>query len=244
MYRLFLLILMVLMLSSCFQKDMIEGTGSDVAKEYRFDPASDELLVCNMFQVELNDSLPEGVVYISADANLMRYVEVKNRGGRLSLQLEGWYRNKKGRVHATMAPASFRKFVALGASSIRSSERMNQYELEVRVSGASSVVFDRVEASHVHAEATGASSVVIAGRGETAKLISVGASKVDAQNLVCNLAEVKAVGASTLKVYASEEVTGHSTGVSQVECFGNPSDCEVKTTGVSTIKIVSSGMQS
>ena len=236
MFKWFLCSLMLPLLTSCFQGNVILASGDDTTEEFRFDPTSNELLVCNVFQVVLTDSVPDGIVRISTDENTLKYVEVKNRAGKLSLQLKGRYKVGANVIHATMSPAAFHKFVAVGASQIKSLEPMNRYNLEIQACGASSAFFKGVEAGSLIVEATGASKIAVSGKAEKVKATATGASSVDAKRVACVDAKIKAIGTSLIEVNASGEVSGSSTGVSKVTYYGNPQSCNISVTGVSSIE--------
>ena len=236
MFKWFLYSLMIPLLTSCFQGNVIQASGDDTTEEFLFDPTSTELLVCNVFHVDLNDSMPEGMVRISTDENTLKYVEVKNRAGKLSLQLKGRYKVAANVIHASMAPGDFRKFVAVGASKIRSLQPMNRYDLDIQACGASAAYFKGVEASQLSVEATGASKIVVSGKTERVKATATGASSIDARRVTSVDAKIKAIGTSLIEVHASGEISGSSTGVSKVTYFGNPEACNISVTGVSVIE--------
>jgi len=104
------------------------------------------------------------------------------------------------------------------------------------ISGASEAVVTNVKTDSLKLEASGASSIKIAGEANSLESNASGASKIDAENLNVEDANVEASGASTSIISATNELQADASGASTIYYTGEPKSFSPKTSGASSVK--------
>lgn len=94
----------------------------------------------------------------------------------------------------------------------------------------------KIEANRLNANFSGASDLDITGAVKHATIILSGASDCDALELKAGEADVKASGASTIRIHAVESLKAVATGASKVIYSGEPSKIDRSSSGASTVR--------
>ena len=105
----------------------------------------------------------------------------------------------------------------------------------VEATGASKLTVTGVDASPFRGTASGASQLTLSGKSADARLNASGASTIDADQLVAEIASVEATGASILHVNASKTIEGTASGASHVVVTGGAEFTNVSATGGSLV---------
>ena len=110
----------------------------------------------------------------------------------------------------------------------------NTESLNIGISGASSATFE-VDARIISADCSGASSLVLVGKGEKANFDISGASHLDALGFSIGNAAIDASGASSAKIYALNSLAAEASGASSVKYKGDAS-VKASTSGASSVR--------
>lgn len=159
---------------------------------------------------------PKTRFLVVGDDNLLDMVVAKVRGKRLYVS------NRDG--------AGFRPLAGLEV-------QIETPELnKLSVSGASTVRVVDADSADFDLEASGASTVSLAGKAEDVSFDLSGAARVSASQLEAKTVRVKVSGASRLSTSASQEIRGEASGASDVAFTGNPKSVRVQSSGASSVR--------
>lgn len=105
----------------------------------------------------------------------------------------------------------------------------------LEISGASSANVSSVKTDLIELKANGASKVRIDGQVIKLRAEASGASKIDAEGLIVEDADVDASGASSATILATEEVDLDASGASKIAYVGEPKRIKQNASGASSI---------
>ena len=206
-------------------------------------PFVDEVRRCEPFHaVEISgniemtlkkDSVPE--VTISCPENYMSRVKTKVDNGVLHIYSEDIFLNRT--IKVTVSSDSIKGLVAKGACKIESQSQLVVPDLSLELLGASQADLDVKVTGLLMLDVKGASKVELKGSCKTLKVNGLGASSIDAFELMSNQAEVYVAGASHANLNATESIDAHAYGASEVVCKGSPKNIKKSDSGASSIKI-------
>lgn len=106
---------------------------------------------------------------------------------------------------------------------------------DVETSGAASVTLNSIKNSNLKIDSSGASRVFVT--GETSKLLVElsGATKVDAEALLAETANIETSGASQASVNVLNSLRTDASGASKITYSGNPRDLNTKKSGAASV---------
>ena len=171
--------------------------------------------------VEAKEDLQSRVVTTVADSVLRLYYN-----GNL---------NGKGkRITVYITCPDLRSLQASGASVIQGSSAFTVSDLELHLSGGSSLKL-KLQATKLVVEAAGAGVITLEGKADNQRVQLSGASHYDASQLESKSVEINASGASVVKIAVENELKAGLTGASTLHYQGNPTVRQLKPTGISII---------
>ena len=153
-------------------------------------------------------------VAVEADDNLLEHIRTEIDNGTLEIWSEGKISPK---------------------TSINVKVSMPELNA-VDIAGASNAVVSNVKSDSIKIEVHGASKVKIDGEATNLKSEASGASKIDAESLRVENAEVEANGASKTIVQAINEVKADASGASTIYYTGDPKNVTQHSSGASSVK--------
>ena len=164
------------------------------------------------------DSVQE--VIVSSPNDFLSKVITKVENGVLYIYSDGILMNRKLKV--TVSSDSIRNIVAKGACKIESDSPLIARDFSLELLGASEADLDMKVTGQINLDLKGASKVEMKGSCNTFKLIGVGASSIEAADLITKDAVVHVSGATHAQVYASGSLNAEAYGASEIDCKGNP----------------------
>jgi hypothetical protein len=96
-------------------------------------------------------------------------------------------------------------------------------DFDLRLTGASSVIFKELHATRFSAEMPGAGKLELKGKVDEQSVSLTGAGNYDAHRLESRKARVKLTGVGSAQVWVTGELELAITGVGSIEYYGNPS---------------------
>jgi len=171
------------------------------------------------FELSLKkDSLQEAT--ISSPNDFFSKVITKVENGVLYIYSDGILLNKKLRV--TVSSDSIQSLVAKGAVKINTDNQLTVPTFSLELLGASEANMDLKVSGLVNVDTKGASKVELRGICTTFKLKGVGASEIEANNLIAKDVFIHLSGATHAQIYASESLNAEAYGASEIDCKGQP----------------------
>jgi len=128
-----------------------------------------------------------------------------------------------------------KEIILKGASSLKSTDIIKAENLKIVAEDASSIKLD-VEAENLHTLVEGAASIKYTGKASTHKIQIKGAASIKAYELETVNTEVDLAGAGTAQVNVKNELTGEISGLGSILYNNEPSNVNIKTSGLGTVK--------
>ena len=167
----------------------------------------------NAFNLEIDAQSSFGVT-VEADDNLIEHVKTELSGDTLKIYNEGNISSQ---------------------SPIKIKISMPKID-EADISGASDATIINVSNEFLKLNVSGASKIKISGESKNLDLKASGASRIDAEQLTVDNANVNASGASNAVVSASNEVKAQASGASKIRYTGEPNKVDRNSSGASSIE--------
>ena len=175
------------------------------------------------------DSAQNVVVSCPEDFNSKIITKVEN--GVLHIYSEHFLLNRTLKI--TISSDSLKNIIAKGACKINTEDQLISKDFSLVLLGASEADLDVNIAGTLNLEAKGASKVDLKGMCQTLKVDGVGASEIEATELIAKNADIRATGATHVNVYATESLNAEAKGASDIDCKGHPKKVK-KTDNVSS----------
>ncbi|MFA5045475.1 MAG: DUF2807 domain-containing protein [Paludibacter sp.] len=206
-------------------------------------PRVDEVRACAPFhsidisgniELVLNKDSSQKVT-VSTQSDYLPGIITNVRHGVLYIYTEGMSFDRNIKVNINTD--SIRNLVAKGACSIKTDSQFVVPELTLELLGASQADLDVIVAGTFDIDVKGASTAKLSGRSDKVKINVLGASTIEANDLISMDADVYAAGASHVRVYASKSIDAKAYGASEVDCKGSPKSVKQDDNFGSTINI-------
>jgi hypothetical protein len=195
----------------------------------------DRVEASHVFQVEINQG-EEFSVIVRTDDAVSEFVQVTKQGNTLKLGLnpDRTYTFKNVTLEATITMPELTGVSLSGASRARVTGFKSTRDLDLDISGASSVEGD-IEAGAVTCELSGSSTVNLDGSTDDLTVKASGGSIVKLSEFPAANADIEASGASTVTVNVNGTINANVSGASRVYYVGNPTLGTVDTSGAASI---------
>ncbi len=153
-------------------------------------------------------------VAVEADDNLLEFIKTEVSGDTLKIYSEGGISHEQN-----------------------ISVKISMPEIkDLDISGASNAVVSNVKTDSLKLNVGGASKIKIDGEAKVLESEASGASKIDAEGLKVENAEVEASGASSVTVSPANELKADASGASDIYYTGEPKNIVQNSSGASSIK--------
>lgn len=156
--------------------------------------------------------------------------------------LKIWYDNKRGisinggkNLKAYVSYKTLKSLEASGGSDLTAESAIASTELVLRVSGGSDFR-GAVNTSKLTVNQSGGSDVRISGKANTLNVDASGGSDFKGYDLVADVCDLEASGASDIEITANKEITARASGASDIHYKGSPSVKEAKASGASSVR--------
>jgi len=208
------------------------GSGNLETEEYAFTDFT-EVEIGSAFEFEINQSGSYSI-NITADDNIMDYVQVSQDGQTLTIRLRRFISFGPVTLRASVTMPELLGLTASGASHGTVSDFSSTENLDITVSGASRVTGD-VTAGNVEFGISGASTIQLEGSANDIDANVSGASHFNLDNFIVNNADVNFSGASSGTVNLNGRLDANLSGASRLWYIGEPTSTDINTSGGSTV---------
>ena len=192
--------------------------------------------VSHAFDVYISQGNEEGVV-VSAKTDEFRDMittTVENGVLKIGYSERGWKGNANRQLKVYVSVKDLNQLNASGACDLVITGTLKVKELKLDLSGASDLK-GNIEGEFLNAELSGASDVTISGKVDGLKVEANGASDFKGYDLLTEKCEVKASGASDIKITVNKELNAEASGASGVSYKGAGVIRDIKTSGASNV---------
>ena len=191
-------------------------------------PYKDEVRICEPFHaVEISGNIELDLtkdsvqkVTVSSPDDFISKVVTKVENGVLHVYSHGILVNRS--VKVIISSDSIKNITAKGACKISSDYQYAISDLKIELLGASEADLEVKVAGMLDLDTKGASKIELKGTCNKLRINGVGASEIEATDLIAKDADIHVSGATHANVYASENLNAEAYGASDIDCKGHP----------------------
>lgn len=192
--------------------------------------------VSNAIDVMISQGNEEGLA-VSARTDEYRdkiKSEVRNGVLVISYNENSWNGGGNRKLKAYVSVKNLDKITASGACDVIINGKLETKELALDFSGASDFK-GSVATDYLDVDISGASDVTVNGNATAARIRASGASDFKGYDLETEKSEVKASGASDIKITVNKELNAEASGASGVHYRGEGLIRDLKSSGASSV---------
>jgi len=232
---------------------IVSGSGELVKKELD-NTGFNSVEVGNAFEIEVSQSDIYSIE-ITADDNIMDYIVVKQSGENLEIRLKSGYNYHSYTAIAKITMPELSGLSISGASSGTVEEFDIEGNVDINVSGASSLTLSAMNADGIDIvvsgasgvngnltvdnadfEVSGASGLELSGSADDIDVTVSGASDLRLDDFTANDVDANVSGASTAVVNMDGTLNADVSGVSNLYYIGDPVMGDINVSGVSSVE--------
>ncbi len=218
--------------SACNEFDCVSGSGNQVSQDRKME-AFTKVETSGSIKVILKQGADYGLRII-ADDNIQKEIETYVRGNTLIIDLDGSFCDA-GPITIYVNSREYEGIDASGAVEILSDGKLNVKDFELDLSGSSKVDID-INAANMKTSSSGASEIFLKGQAGSHELDLSGSSSVEALDFVVGRYRIESSGSSNSRINVLNELNISSSGSSDVEYRGNPSNVKNDESGASSLR--------
>lgn len=217
-------------LSSC-RFGCVKGSGHQVTQTNKVSDFT-KIDISGGFKVNLKQDSSQ-VVSITADDNLMKYIRTSVDGDRLRISTK---RNLcgSGELVINISVKTLESIKSSGAIDLNSEGKIVTKDLYFGLNGASKVNMD-LDAANVTTEGSGSAEINLKGQATSHKVSLSGSGKIYALDFVVGSYDIETTGASHCEINVQHDLNVNTTGASEIQYRGNPTNVNSHKTGASSL---------
>lgn len=227
-----LLLLAVLISGASMYAQQINDPNAEVREAKNFHGIS----VSSAFDVYLSQGSDEGVAVSAANTKDREMITVEVKDGVLHIGLDkGWkWNGGNKKLKAYISFKQIDKLIVSGACDVFISGVLKADALSINQSGASDVK-GKLEVGKLSVDLSGASDMTVTGTATQLSVEASGASDFKGFDLVTDICDARASGASDIRVTVNKELSAQASGASDVKYKGGGVIRDIKSSGSSSV---------
>jgi Putative auto-transporter adhesin, head GIN domain len=192
--------------------------------------------VSSAFDVYLSQGTEEAVAVSAATLKDRDMIKVEVKDGILFIGLDrGWKWNTGNKkLKAYISFKEIDKLTVSGACDVFIKGVLKADALSINQSGASDIK-GKVEVNKLNVDLSGASDITITGTATQVSVEASGASDFKGYELIADICDAKASGASDIRITVNKELSAHASGASDVKYKGAGVIRDIKSSGSSSV---------
>lgn len=202
-------------------------------------PAKDYhgISVSNAFDVYISQGNEETVAVSATETKYRDKIKVEVKNGILYVSYDSdgksWNTGNK-KLKAYISYKKIDKLNVSGACDVYVSGILKADELSINQSGASDLK-GKLEVNKLTVDLSGASDMMVTGTATQISIEASGASDFKGYDLVTDICNARASGASDIKITVNKELSAQASGASDVRYKGNGVIRDIKSSGSSSV---------
>lgn len=189
------------------------------------------------FDVYLSQSNEEAVAVSASETKYRERIKVEVKDGILYIDYDGkgisWSSGNK-KLKAYISFKQIDKLTISGACDVFINGTLKADDLAINQSGASDLK-GKIDVNKLSVDLSGASDITVSGSAMQLKVEASGASDFKGYDLVTDICNASASGASDIKITVNKELSAHASGASDVRYKGNGVIRDIKSSGSSSV---------
>ncbi|MBL0272197.1 MAG: DUF2807 domain-containing protein [Chitinophagaceae bacterium] len=192
----------------------------------------------NAFDVYLTQSNDEAVAVSASETKYRDHIKVEVKDGILYISYDnpgktGWGSGNK-KLKAYISFRQIDKLIVSGACDVYITGTLTAENLSLIQSGASDLK-GKLDVKKLQVDLSGASDITVSGTVVQLSIEASGASDFKGYELVTDICDARASGASDIKITVNKELSANASGASDVRYKGNGVIRELKSSGSSSV---------
>ena len=226
----------VILLGLLFSAAIFAQQVNDPNAEVRVAKNYHGINVSNAFDIYLSQSNDEAVAVSASDVKDRQMIKVEVKEGILYIGLEkGWKWNSGNKkLKAYISFKQIDKLTVSGACDVFISGILKADKLSINQSGASDLK-GKLDVKELTVDISGASDITVSGIAGKLNVEASGASDFKGFDLVTDYCDVRASGASGIRITVNKELSAHASGASDIKYKGEGLIRDLKTGGASSV---------
>ena len=218
------------LLSSC-RFGCVKGSGNQQTHNSKVDKF-DKIRISGPFHVRLKQDSSMSVS-ITADDNFFKYISMDSDGGSLVIKTRKNFCGS-GEVIVNIGVGNLSKIEGDGAVTYNSDGKLNTGDLKLELNGKSTVDMD-LSAANLVTECNGYGEITLRGQASSHKIEMNGAGTVHAFDFVVAKYVIESTGKADCDINVLNSLDVNSTGASNIQYKGSPSNVNTSKMGASTV---------
>jgi hypothetical protein len=192
--------------------------------------------VSSAFDVYLSQSNEEAVAVSASETKFRDRIKVEVKDGILHVGYESGphFGNGNKKLKAYISFKQIDKLIISGACDVFINGTLKADELTINQSGASDLK-GKIDINKLSVDLSGASDITVSGNSMQLDIEASGASDFKGFDLVTEICNASASGASDIKITVNKELSAHASGASDVRYKGNGVIRDLKSSGSSSV---------
>ena len=227
------LLLMSLVMTAGLYAQQVNDRNAEVREAKNFHGIN----LSSAFDVYLSQSNEEAVAVSAAEVKYREHIKVEVKDGILYVGYDTkglkWMRGNK-KLKAYISFKQIDKLSISGACDVFMTGTLKADVLSINLSGASDLK-TRIDVKKLSVDLSGASDITMNGNAPQLDVEASGASNFRGYDLVTDICNASASGASDIKVTVNSKLSAHASGASDVRYKGSAVITDIKSSGSSSI---------
>ncbi|TSD66173.1 DUF2807 domain-containing protein [Inquilinus sp. KBS0705] len=218
-------------LSSCQRFRCKRGSGNQVTENRKLSDFN-SVDISGGFKVTVVQDSSQTIA-VHADDNLMKYIETSVTGGKLRIKTR---RNicSSGEITLVIGVRNLNEVDASGAVDLTSQGRINTGDFHFDLSGSTKITME-LNAANVTTSGSGSTELHLKGQAASHNIDLSGSGDIQALDFVVGKYNIETSGASHCKINVLNTLSVHTSGASDIQYRGNPSNVSNDQSGASSI---------
>ena len=227
------LLLMSLVMTAGLYAQQVNDPNAEVREAKNFHG----IHLSSAFDVYISQSNEEAVAVSAVEVKYREHITVEVKDGILYVGYDTkglkWLRGNK-KLKAYISFKQIDKLLISGACDVFITGTLKADDMVINLSGASDLK-GRIDVKKLSVDINGASDITVSGNAPQLDVEASGASNFRGYDLVTDVCDARASGASDIKVTVNKELSAHASGASDVRYKGNGVIRDIKSSGSSSI---------
>jgi Putative auto-transporter adhesin, head GIN domain len=192
--------------------------------------------VSSAFNVYIDQANDEAVAVSASNAKDREMIKVEVKDGVLTIGLEKGFRWSNGnkKLKAYISCKKIDKITVSGACDVYVAGVLKLDELTIHQSGASDFK-GKLDIGKLTVDLSGASDFTVTGTATQLSVEASGASDFKGYDLVTEICDARASGASDIRITVNKELSAQASGASDVKYKGNGVIKDIRSSGSSSV---------
>jgi hypothetical protein len=227
------LLLMGLVMTAGLYAQQVNDPNAEIREAKNFHGIN----LSSAFDVYISQSNEEAVAVSAADVKYREHIKVEVKDGILYVGYDSKGLRWGGGNKKLKAYISFKQIDKLsisGACDVFITGTLKADDMVINLSGASDLK-GKIDVKKLSVDLSGASDMTVSGNAPRLDVQASGASNFKGFDLVTDVCDARASGASDIRVTVNIELSAHASGASDVKYKGNGKITDIKSSGSSSI---------